>query len=207
MLGHWGQGLLARRSAGGSGRSSYWYTTSAPLAVGGTQAVGACVPTSQDNHPLALGGNPGGGADVFPRQELVLLREVLHRQVDPVQVPPGYVQVPSLGGAARKADGVEGVAQLLHGDVDPHVGPGAELDTLLCHQVHPLAYHRLLKLELRYAQGQEAAYIVIPLEDCNQVAGPVELLGAGQARGAGAPPPPLSCPSVWPGAAPSSSLP
>ena len=108
-----------------------------------------------------------------------MLGQEFHCKMDSPQVPAGYVQVPGLGGTSGQAHGVE-LLQLRRRDVDAHVGFSAEDYALLFHEPYSAAHHLFVQLEVRYAKGEQAAGILVPLEDGDVMSGPVQLLGCGE---------------------------
>jgi hypothetical protein len=66
------------------------------------------------------------------------------------------------------------------------VGVGAELDTLLFHDVYAPVHDPLLDLVVRDAVAQQAPDLIVLLEDDDRVSGPVELLRRREARGTAA---------------------
>jgi len=101
--------------------------------VGRAQAVSARVATAQDDYALAFGGDVLFRVDILAGQELVLLGEIIHGQVNSLQFAPGNGQVAGLGGTAGQADGVVFFQQVPGGVVDANVYAGAELHPLVGH--------------------------------------------------------------------------
>ena len=89
-------------------------------------------------------------------------------------------------GAAGQDDGVEAGHQLRRRVVHADVDAGAEGDALGRHEVEAAVEDVLPELEVGDAVAQQAADAVGALEDGHAVAGPVELVGGGQAGRAGA---------------------
>ena len=104
----------------------------------------------------------------------------------PSQVAARDRQVAGLGRAAAEADGVELVQELLGRDVHADVDARPEDDPLGLHLLEPAVEEALLHLEVGDAVAEQAADPVVALEDRDGVPGAGELLGAGQAGGAGA---------------------
>ena len=105
--------------------------------------------------------------------------------MDAAQLAAGRVEVTRHGGAEGEHDRVVAVAQLASGDVDADVHVVAEAGALGRHLVEASVEDRLLHLELRDAVAQQAARLVGPLEDGDGVSRSRQLLGRGQAGGAG----------------------
>ena len=113
-----------------------------------------------------------------------MLAQIVHRQMDAMQLASGDQQVPSLGCAAGQTHRIEVGEEILRRIVYPNVNAGTESYPFLDHQVDPAAHHRFVQLEIRNAQRKQAPDIVGPLQDRNPVAGAVELLSRRQAGGA-----------------------
>ena len=110
----------------------------------------------------------------------------LHGLVDPAELAAGDRQVARLGGAHREHHRVVPLAQALAGQVAADVDAGPEHGALAAHLVQPPVEVLLLHLELGDAVAQQPADLVGPLVDRDRVAGAGQLLGGGQAGGAGA---------------------
>ena len=117
---------------------------------------------------------------------LVLRREVVHREVDAPEVAAGDLQVARVGRPGAEADGVEVGQELLGGDVAADVHARLEDHPLGLHLGDPAVDVVLLHLEVGDAVAEQAADPVVALEDDDVVPGAGELLGDGQAGGAGA---------------------
>ena len=127
------------------------------------------------------------GSTVSPCQEPVLLRQVLHGEVDAVRA-----RCPETGRSRACVEPpvsttrVELLDETRRGEALANVHARLECDTLRRHLVHPSLDDLLFQLELGDAQPQQAAYVVCPLVDGDRVAAPVELLCRGESRGPGA---------------------
>jgi hypothetical protein len=154
------------------------------LPFSGAEAVGAGVAAAEDDDVLAL------GVDEFlidgPTQRpLVALREVIHREVDALQLAPGDGQIARLGRAAGQHDRVKIPPQVFNLHIETDVGVDDEFDALGFHELHAALDDALLELELGDAVHQQAADFVRALEDGDLVASLVELGRAAQTRRAG----------------------
>jgi hypothetical protein len=116
-----------------------------------------------------------------PSAAPVLQREVVHREVDAVQLATGHRQVARLLGAAGKQDGVEVPPQLVRRHVHADVHAGPEDHTLVLHEREAPVENPLLHLELGDSVAQEAPDPVGLLEHRHRVSGAIELVGGGQA--------------------------
>ena len=67
------------------------------LTMSRAKTVCAGVTATQNHHPFALGINPLVGGYLLARQHPVLLGEVIHRQMNALQLTARNVQFPSLG--------------------------------------------------------------------------------------------------------------
>ena len=74
--------------------------------------------------------------DGVAQVELVLQRQIIHRQVNAVEIAAGDVDVAGLGASAAEDDGVEITPQVFDLDVLADVGVGDEVDPLGFHDLH-----------------------------------------------------------------------
>ena len=153
----------------------------ASLAVARAIAVGAGIAAADHDHVLARGRDLT--RHVVAGVLLVLLREKLHGIVHALEFAARNRQVAAERGTAGEHDGVIVLGELLRADVGADVHPTAELDSFLPHLLDPSPDPPLLQLEVGDAIHQEPARPVGPLEERDQMAGPIELLRGGEARG------------------------
>ena len=156
-----------------------------PLPVSGAQAIRAGIAAAQDNHPLALGGQPVSHFHQLTRVETVLLGKIFHGEVNAVQLPARHRKVAGLSGAAGQADGVEVIEKLVRRKVHSHVDPGLESDPLFLHDGEAPTQHFLVQLEVGNAQRQQSADVFGALVDRHPVTGAVDLLSGCQSSRAG----------------------
>ena len=189
FIGHCGHGVRSSgRFAGGSPSTSIWVTDAAcsRSALATQSAPVSPPPITMTCFPAAVIGCSGsGGAESAGRPGLGGDRagavvEVVHREVDAVELAPGHGQVARHPGARRDDDRVVGRAELVGADVDADVDAVAELDPLGDELAEPPLDESLLDLELRHAEADEPAARLVPLVDGDRVAGPGQLLGAGE---------------------------
>ena len=145
------------------------------------EAVGAGIAAAEDDHALALRRDGLRLAVAAAGDAPVLLRQVLHRQVNAVELAAGYGQLAGRARADGEAYGVEVAAKIGRREVVAHVDARLEADALSGHDVHAALHHLLLQLEVRDAEAQEAADGLVALEERHEVACAVELLGGGHA--------------------------
>ncbi len=109
------------------------------------------------------------------------VRQVLHRLMDPSELPAGDRQVAPVGRTAGEHDRVVRRPQHLDVDrlADDRIGP--ELGALRLHLLEPAVDVPLLHLELGDAVAQQTTDAIGPLEHDDLVAGARQLLGDGQA--------------------------
>ena len=119
ISGQVGQGVESARESGGRGMISSWTTDCGALAVGGAEAVGAGVAAADDDDVLA--GRRRSASLQVALLHPVRRLEVLHRQVDAVELVPGNRQVASGGRTDGQHHRVVEVAQFLHAQVGPDV--------------------------------------------------------------------------------------
>ena len=159
----------------------------AALAVDGAQAVGAGVAAADDDDVLVAGRDEFRVVDRVAGDPPVLAGQELHREVDALELAPFDRQVARLGRAAAEADRVElGRAARRAVTSTPTLVAWPEDDALGLHLLEPAVEEPLFHLEVGDAVAEQAADAVGALEDGDRVAGAGKLLGAGQARRAGA---------------------
>src|SRR2546428_4348989 len=101
--------------------------------------------------------------------------------MDARELASGHREIARPAGAPGQDQRVEIAAQGPDVHVDTDVGARAEDDAFLLHDLQPAVDEALLHLELGDAVAQEAPDPVVTLEDRDQVTGPIELLGGGEA--------------------------
>ena len=186
FTGHSGHGVRSSgRDAGGSPSSSICVTDAAPSRCElPTQSAPVSPP------PITITCLPaaviGAGAPPSAATAAVAAVEVLHREVDAVELAAGDRQVARHARAGGDHDRVVLGPQLrridVTADVDAVLEPHALGDQLL----EPALDHPLLDLEVRHAEAHEPAAGLVALVHGHGVAGAPQLLGGGQARRAGA---------------------
>src|SRR6266852_1586996 len=154
------------------------------LAMHGAETVRAGIAAPDDDHVLALGGDELGVGYGVSLAATVLEREVIHGEVDAPELAAGDLEVARPLGASSQDDGIEVFAQGGDRDGHPDVGPNPELDPGSFHESQAPRQDALLHLEFGDAVAQEPAHPVRLLEDGDEVAGTIQLLGRGQAGGA-----------------------
>ena len=150
-----------------------------PLAVGGSEAVGAGVAPADDHHPLAR--RRDGRFVEVALLDPVGRRQVLHGLAHAPQLPARNGQVPPGGGPAGQHHRIEVVLQFLGGDVGADIHTRPELGSLGLHLGQAAVEMALLHLELGDAVAQQTADAVGPLEHHHPMTGAGQLLGRGQA--------------------------
>ncbi len=155
------------------------------LAVYGAEAIRARVAAAQDDHALVARRDEVRLRDEVALAAPVLEGEVLHGEVDAVELAPRDRQVARVAGAARQQERVVLLPQALRVHVDTHVGARHEPDALRPHLLEAAVEDALLHLELGDAVAQQAPDPVGALEDGDVVARAAKLLGGGQAGGPG----------------------
>ena len=156
------------------------------LAVCGAQAVGARIAAAEDDHALALRSDGLLLVVTAAGDATVLLRQVLHCQVNALEIAARHGQLAGRARADGETYGVEVAVKVIGGEIVAHVDAGLEADTLRGHGVHAALHYLLLQLEVRDAEAQETANGLVALEECHEVAGAVELLSGGHAGRPGA---------------------
>ena len=100
------------------------------LPMHGAEAVGAGVAAADNHDALAFRADELGVRDRVPFHALVRQREVLHREVNALQLAPGHRQIARQPRAAREHDRVEFGLQLIERHVDADVHARAEVARL-----------------------------------------------------------------------------
>jgi hypothetical protein len=108
----------------------------AALAMRGPQTIGAGIAAADNDHALALGGNRFVG-DGDARRALVLLREILHSEVNALEFATRHGQISRQLGAHRQPDRIKLLTKLLRGEILPNGHAALELDTLGSHLLQP----------------------------------------------------------------------
>src|SRR5581483_10573563 len=139
--------------------------------------------TTDDYDALTLSGDALVLAERLAGDYFVLLGQELHREVNALELAARHRQVTRDGGADAQQDGVELLAQNVDSEVAADVDAGPEDHAFVLHLLHPALDDVLLDLEVRDAQAQQAADVVLALKDRHRVAGTVDLLRRGEARG------------------------
>src|SRR3712207_6498552 len=136
---------------------------------------------SEDDYVLALGAD---GLSVYrePGHAPILLHQVIHREVDSVEVAARNGEVAARERADGDDDRVELAPQLLGSRVVTDVGVGAKLDAFFFHECPAPVRYPLLDLVVRDAVHEETTYPVVLLEHAYRVSSPVELLGRRKPR-------------------------
>ena len=153
----------------------------AALPVARAVAVATGVAATDHNHILAFGDDLGD--DIVASVPFVLLRQELHRVVHALQLATRDRQVAAERGPAGEHHGVVLSGELLRADVGADVHAAAKLHPLLTHLLDPPPDPPLLELEIGDAVHEQATWTIGPLEERDEVAGPVELLCGCEARG------------------------
>src|SRR3989344_3139351 len=155
------------------------------LPVRGAQTVGTGVAAADDDDALALGRNQLVGWNLVAIAGLVLLREILHREMHTRQFAARQLQVARRAGAAGEHDGIEILFQLLDRHVQTDVGMGLEHHAFGFHLLPAPVAGFLFEFELGNAVAQQTADAVVAFEHGDGVADAPELLRARETGGAG----------------------
>ena len=95
----------------------------------------------------------------------VLLRKILHGEVDVLELAAWHGEVPWLAGADGQASCVEHLPDVSCGDILSDRDAGLEFDAFGAELIEPAIDDPLFELEIGYAQGQDAADLIGPFED------------------------------------------
>jgi hypothetical protein len=154
------------------------------LAQRRCHTVGAGVAAAEDHHPAALGRD--GFRDLSPRLAPVLIDEIRHGKLDALEPASRDCEIPRRLGTQCQANGIVLLPQRGEGQVNADVGPGAKGDPLRLELLSAAPDLVLGELEVGEAIDHETADGGVALEDSNQVARTVQLLGGRQPGGAAA---------------------
>ena len=149
------------------------------------QAVGASVAAADDDHAFARGGDQGRAAEIVAFAAPVLLRQVIHREVDAGQLTSRDGQIAWNGRPAAQNDRVELAAELVGGNALADVRVRPELDTFRLQDREPAIEDALLHLEFRDPVAKQTTDAIGPLEDGDPVSRLVQLIGSRETRGPG----------------------
>ena len=146
----------------------------------GAQAIRSGIAPADDHHAFARGQdlplhNIAGAA-------AVLLGQILHGEVNSLQLAPRHGEVAGTFRAARQQQGVELAAQIFHRHVLAHVRARLEDHALLKHLVEAPVKDGFLHLEIRNAIAQQAADAIGLFEQGHRMPGAVQLLRGGKPR-------------------------
>ena len=185
MCGHSGHGLPARSRHGRLRHQLELMDAQRALPVRGAQAVRPGVAAADDDDVLAVGGDEVRVHDRVTLAAAVLLRQVVHREMDALQLAAGHRQVARRSGAARQQHRVEVALQAPGGQIHADVHAGLEDHALRFQDRQTAIEEALLHLELGDAVAQQATDAVRLLVDGHRVAGAVQLIGRSEAGGPG----------------------
>src|SRR5262249_25591718 len=153
------------------------------LSKSSAVAVGACVAAAQDDHVFALGGD-FFFSDCVTRHSPILLREIVHSEMNAVQLASWHLEGTGLSCATGQDQGIKVGTQLFHRHVESHVGVGLEDNSFFRHQVQPTANNRLFELEIGNTVGEQSADAICSFKHCDRVTDLVQLGGTRQTSGA-----------------------
>src|ERR1700693_499953 len=94
------------------------------------KAVGAVLATADDDHLSPLRGDYGLRVDALAGDPPVLLHQVVHCEMNPLQLASGDVDVARSIGTDPEHHSIETLTQLLGGHIDADVVSGLEDDAL-----------------------------------------------------------------------------
>ena len=156
------------------------------LAMRRAQAIGAGVAAADDDHMLVLRSDRAATDDPILFATAVLRGQVLHREVDALELAAGHGQIARGRGPAGQHDRVEIATELIDRHLDADVRPGPERHPFLAHQREPAIEDAFLELELGNAVAQQPADAIGAFEDGDSMARTVQLICSGEACRTGA---------------------
>ena len=121
-----------------------------------------------------------------PRETAILLRQVIHGEMDAAQRSAGDIELAGRLRADGQTDRIEVATELVDAELFADIHTGPEHDSFGRQLREASIEHVLLELEIRNAIPQQATHAIILLEDDNGVAESTELLSGGESRRTGA---------------------
>ena len=150
------------------------------LPVRGPQTVGSGIAAADDDDTLPLS-RDRLVQDGIPGVSLVLLGEVIQRQMDALQLSPGNRQLPGLLGAECEADRVVLATQFIPADIHADIDAEFKLHPFGFHLLQPPVNDPFFHLEVGNAIAQQSPDTVRLLEDCHTMPLASQLLSSGEA--------------------------
>src|SRR5437868_3482572 len=141
-----------------------------------TEAICPGVSAPNNNDAFAGRQNIKRWVEHIAVASLIGLRQVLHREVDTLQVPSRNLQVARSFSAAGEQDGVELTLQVFNRNRTSHVCVGHELDALGFHLLKPAVYNTLLHLEFWDPVPQQSAGPISFFINRDPMSGAIQLL-------------------------------
>src|SRR5262245_4963625 len=105
------------------------------LAMSSPETVGARVTTADDDHVLVLGRDEFSVRNSVAFVPLVLQGQVVHREMDALEVAPRNLEIPGSRRAARQHQRMKFPAKIVHRDIDTDITTRPEYDTFIPHDV------------------------------------------------------------------------
>jgi hypothetical protein len=152
------------------------------LAMRRTQAIGAGIATPQNNNALACRKDFFCAVQPIPSAALVLLGQVVHCEVDALQLAARYRYIAVSFGSHCEQHRVVIAHEFVsrYGRSDVNVGP--ELDSFGAQLIESAVDHPFFEFKIGNAVAQQAADPVLFFYDCDLVAGAIQLLCRGHTR-------------------------
>ena len=144
--------------------------------MGSSEAVCTGISATENYDSLAFCGYPFSIAELLSPINSVLLREVVHREVNTVKLFAGHSKSPGDRGSTSEANRIEFCAEIFHADIHSDVRIGTELDALKAHHLEAAFNDGFLELEVWDTKAEEAADDLVAFEDGDLMACTVELL-------------------------------
>ena len=182
-MGHSGHGLSGCRVSGGRGKISNWVKLLQPCRIEvPTQSVPVSPPPMTITC-LSLAEMKLPSLMARVEQALGVGAEKLHRHINTLEFASRNRQIARLGRAGTDHDGVEFRFQFARRNVHADVGIGDELDAFRRHQIDAPLDDFLIELHVGNAVHEQSADAVRALVHGDQMAGAIELCGAGKPDG------------------------
>ena len=154
------------------------------MPISRSDAIAACVTTTNDQHPFPFAVDEVFCRDIDTFQQAILLAEQLQREMDSFQVTPLNGKITGNFRANRQTDRVKVVHDVAGQDLFSDHGIGLENDPFLFHELYASVDDVLSQFEVGDTETKQSARSLIFLEYRDFVAFPVELICRGQSGGA-----------------------
>src|SRR5262245_61747201 len=123
--------------------------------MGGSETVGARIAAPDDDDVLVSGSDEFSVRDSVPFVSLLLLGQILHREVDALELAAWHLEVPGRRRAAGQDQRMKFPTEIVYRDIDADVAARPEHDAFIPHDVEAAVEKPLLHLELGDAISEQ----------------------------------------------------